>query len=204
MFVRPPSAMYPLAVRSFPLLAATVAPVLISLIAVVPGCEPRQKGATGPTASAAVASAPAPAPPPAPTTTTTAAGTTPTVFTLPGGIQIPGMPSSPKAAIVGRWNVAAVDGKPVATAPGMATDPFDPATYVAGSQVTFTAETVTIARAGLQVLNRQYKVVSEIPPFRVTIDAGYGQSNIDFAIDGSCIWSLPSTPPHALSLTRAQ
>jgi hypothetical protein len=118
--------------------------------------------------------------------------------------MIPGMPASPKAALVGRWNVAGVDGKPVATAPGMATDPMDPATYVAGSQVTFTPDQVTIARAGVTVLNHSYKVVGEIPPFRVTIDAGYGPSNVDFAIDGSCIWSLPSVPPHALSLTRAQ
>lgn len=193
--------MYPLAVRSLPMLAVAVASAAVLL---VPGCEPRQKGPAGPTATATVASTPTAAPPPAPTTTTTATGGAPTVFTLPGGIAIPGMPASPRAALVGKWNVAGVDGKPVATAPGMATDPMDPGSYVAGSQVTFTADTVTISRAGVQILNHSYKVVSEIPPFRVTLDAGYGPSNVDFAIDGSCIWSLPSTPPHALSLTRAQ
>jgi len=190
--------MYPCFVRTLPWVAVTAASIAILA---APGCEPRQKGATGPTASAAVASTPTAAPPPTQTTTATTAA--PTIFQLPGGIAIPGMPASPRAAIVGRWNVAGVDGKPVATAPGMASDPMDPATYVAGSQVTFTADQVTISRAGVQVLNHSYKVVSEIPPFRVTIDAGYGPSNVDFAIDGSCIWSLPSTPPHALSLTRA-
>lgn len=194
-------SMYPFVVRKAPLVAVIAASIAI---VAAPGCEPRQKGAAGPTATAAVASTPTAAPPPAPTTTSTATGAAPTIFQLPGGIQIPGMPSSPRAALVGRWNVAAVDGKPVATAPGMASDPMDPATYVAGSQVTFTPDQVTIARAGVTVLNHSYKVVSEIPPFRVTLDAGYGPSNVDFAIDGSCIWSLPSTPPHALSLTRAQ
>ena len=28
-------------------------------------------------------------------------------------------------------------------------------------------------------------------------------TNIDFSPDGTVIWSLPSTPPHALTLTRA-
>ena len=193
--------MYPFVVRTLP----TIAVVLVSIaVTCAPGCEPRQKGATGPTSSAAIASTPVAAPPPAATPTANTPGTAPTVFTLPGGIAIPGMPASPKAALVGRWNVAGVDGKPVATTPGMATDPSDPATYVAGTQVTFTADNVSITRIGLQVLNRPYKVVSEIPPFRVTIEAGYGPSNVDFAIDGSCIWSVPTTPPHALSLTRAQ
>jgi hypothetical protein len=199
MVVRLLLGMYPFAVRTLPLLAVGMTSIAIALM---PACEPRQKGATGPTATAAVASTPTPAPPPA--TTATATGAAPTVFTLPGGIAIPGMPASPKAALVGRWNVAAVDGKPVATAPGMATDPSDPVSWVAGSQVTFTADHVTIARAGLQMMSRPYKVVSEIPPLRVTIEAGYGPSNVDFAIDGSCIWSVPTTPPHALSLTRAQ
>lgn len=187
--------MYPGLVRALPLFAMLV----VGPLAVVPGCEPRHKGAAGPTSSATVATAPTTAPPPAPTTATTGA---PTAWTIPG-LNIPGLPSSPRQAVVGRWNVAGVDGKPVATSPGMATDPMDPATYVAGSQVTFTGDTVTITRAGVTVLSKQYKVVSELPPVRLTIDAGYGPSNVDFAIDGSCVWSLPSTPPHALSLTRA-
>lgn len=166
----------------------------------VPACEPRHQGPKGPVQSAVIASSTPTTPPPPPAATTASA---PPAFTIPG-LAIPGLPTSPKAAIVGRWSVAGVDGKPVATAPGMATDPMDPASYVAGTQVTFTDSQVTITRAGIAVLNRPYKVISELPPVRVTIDAGYGPSNIDFAIDGSCIWSLPSTPPHALSLTRAQ
>ncbi len=162
------------------------------------GCQPRHRGAAGPTQSVQVA--PTQAPPPTPTAQQTAAAP---AWTIPG-LQIPGLPGSPRQAIVGRWNVAAVDGKPVATAPGMATDPMDPASYVAGTQVTFTPDTVTVARAGVTIFQKPYKVVQEFPPVRVTIDAGYGASNVDFAIDGSCLWSLPSTPPHALSLTRTQ
>lgn len=176
----------------------SVRPVILLAVLFV-GCEPRPKGATGPTDQASVAPPPTAAPPPAPTATNTAA---PTAWTIPG-LNIPGLPSSPRQAVVGRWNVAGVDGKPVATSPGMATDPMDPASYVAGTQVTFTPDTVTITRAGVQILSKPYKVVSELPPVRLTIDAGYGPSNVDFAIDGSCVWSLPSTPPHALSLTRA-
>lgn len=184
--------MYPGVVRFFPVTAA------VAILSVVVGCEPRPKGPVGPVAPASVAPAPTAAPPPAPTATGTAA---PTAWTIPG-LNIPGLPTSPKQAVIGKWNVAGVDGKPVATAPGMANDPMDPASYVAGTQVTFTPDTVTITRAGVQILSRPYKVVSELPPVRLTIDAGYGPSNVDFAIDGSCIWSLPSTPPHALSLTR--
>jgi hypothetical protein len=187
---------YPYVVR---ILAAVSA--LSLAIAIAPGCEPRQKGPTGPTASATVANTSTAPPPPPPAATNTA--TAPTAWTIPG-LSIPGLPGSPKQALLGKWNVAGVDGKPVATAPGMASDPMDPATYVAGSQVTFTADQVVISRAGSNLMSRPYKVVSELPPVRVTIDAGYGPSNVDFAIDGSCVWSLPSTPPHALSLTRAQ
>ena len=97
-----------------------------------------------------------------------------------------------------------VDGKAIATAPGMATDPLDPATYAAGTQVVFTADTVTIARAGFTMLSRPYKVISELPPVRVTIDAGYGPSNVDFSLDGTCLWSMQATPPHVLTLQRAQ
>lgn len=168
-------------------------------VALVPGCEPRPKGPAGPTATASIASAPTAAPPPPPT----AAPSTAIPWMIPG-LQIPGLPTSPRQAILGRWNVAGVDGKPVATSPGMATDPFDPASYVAGTQVTFTPDTVTISRAGVSLMSRPYKVVSELPPIRVTIDAGYGPSNLDFAIDGTCLWSMPSTPPHVLSLSRAQ
>jgi hypothetical protein len=114
------------------------------------------------------------------------------------------MPASPRQAVVGRWNVIGVDGKPIATAPGMATDPLDPASYAAGTQVTFTPDLVTIGRAGFTLLSRPYQVVGELPPVRVTIDAGYGPSNVDFSIDGTCFWSMPSTPPHVLTLQRAQ
>jgi hypothetical protein len=181
--------------RSSTLFLATV-PVLLS-IAFAPACGPR-KGPTGPTLSATIASATPVAPPPPATPTTSA-----TTWVIPG-LAIPGLPMSPRQALVGRWKVAGVDGKPVATSPGMATDPMDPASYVAGSEVVFTADQVSITRGGVAFLNRPYKVVQEFPPVRVTIDAGYGASNVDFAIDGSAIWSLPSTPPHALSLTRAQ
>lgn len=190
--------MYPQGVRTLLTLSLSMSVgVVAGLLA--SGCEPRAKPAAGPVASATVANTTTAAPPPA----ATPAATAPTAWTIPG-LNIPGLPGSPKLALVGRWNVAAIDGKPVATAPGMATDPMDPATYVAGSQVTFTADTVVISRGGAQVMSRPYKVISELPPVRVTIDAGYGPSNVDFAIDGSCIWSLPSTPPHALSLTRTQ
>ena len=185
--------MYPRDVRIVLALSALSVSVVMAV-----GCEPRTKGAAGPVASATMAPTATAAPPPA-----TATNTAPTAWTIPG-INIPGLPGSPKQALLGKWNVAGVDGKPVATAPGMATDPMDPASYVAGSQVTFTADTVVISRGGAQVMSRPYKVVSELPPVRVTIDAGYGPSNVDFAIDGSCIWSLPSTPPHALSLSRTQ
>jgi hypothetical protein len=194
MFERLGRSMYPSGVR-FLLLPAALVPFLSMIVA--GGCEPR-KGPQGPVASASMAPPPTAAPPPAPTATGTA---TPTAWAIPG-LNIPGLPTSPRQAVVGKWNVAAVDGKPVATSPGMATDPMDPSSYVAGSQVLFTADTVTVTRAGVQILSRPYKVVSELPPVRLTIDAGYGPSNVDFAIDGSCIWSLPSTPPHALSLTR--
>ncbi|MGZ3420705.1 MAG: hypothetical protein ACXWUG_17860 [Polyangiales bacterium] len=180
--------------RSSTFFLATV-PLVLSL-AVAPACGPR-KGPTGPTQSATIASA-TPTAPPAATPTTSA-----TTWAIPG-LSIPGLPMSPRQALVGRWKVAGVDGKPVATSPGMATDPMDPASYVAGSEVVFTADQVTLSRGGVSYLNRPYKVVQEFPPVRVTIDAGYGASNVDFAIDGSAIWSLPSTPPHALSLTRAQ
>lgn len=175
---------------------ATAASVVVAF-----GCEPR-KGPAGPTKPVEVASVPtATATQPAPTGT--APAPTPTAWTIPG-LQIPGLPMSPRQAIVGKWAVSSVDGKPVATAPGMATDPMDPASYVAGTTVTFTPESVVIQRVGFTVLNRPYKVVSELPPVRVTIDAGYGPSNVDFSIDGTALWSLPSTPPHAVTLTRAQ
>jgi hypothetical protein len=178
------------------LLFALSAPVLAIA---APACGPRQKGPAGPTQSATVATATATPPP----TTATATNSAPPAWTIPG-LQIPGLPTSPRQALVGRWKVAGVDGKPVATAPGMATDPMDPASYVAGTEVTFTADQVTMSRGGVSFLQRPYKVVQEFPPIRVTIDAGYGASNVDFALDGSAIWSLPSTPPHALSLQRAQ
>ena len=159
-------------------------------------CEPRNQPppatATAPSASATAAPSVSAAPKPSTTTAPT--------WGIPG-LSLPG---SPRQAIVGKWNVAAVDGKPIASAPGMASDPMDPATYIAGSQVTFTEAEVTLARAGATVLKRAYKVLSETPPFRVTIDAGNGPSNVDFSIDGSALWSLPSTPPHVVSLVRAQ
>lgn len=186
-------------VRVRTLVSLSTLAVASAFALLTPGCEPRNKGPKGPVQSAAVATT---APPPPPTATQTATGQ-PTQWTIPG-LQIPGLPTSPKQSLIGRWNVAAVDGKPIATAPGMATDPMDPASYAAGTQVTFTADTVTMSRAGLSFFSHGYKVVSELPPVRVVIDAGYGPSNVDFTLDGSCIWSLPSTPPHALSLTRAQ
>lgn len=171
---------------------------LVGLVVITSACEPRQKGAAGPVQSATIASAPTTAPPPPPTATTAAPA-----WTIPG-LAIPGLPGSPRQGILGRWNVIGIDGKPIATAPGMATDPLDPASYAAGTQVQFTQDSVTISRAGLTFLNRPYKVVSELPPVRVTIDAGYGPSNLDFALDGTCLWSMPSTPPHVLTLQRAQ
>ena len=183
--------MYAASVRS---LVALGLP-LIGLVIAQGACAPRNKGATGPTGPATVAAAPSSTPPPAPTTTAT--------WGIPG-LAIPGLPSSPRQGILGKWNVIGVDGKAIATAPGMATDPMDPATYAAGTQVAFTADSVSMSRAGLTFLNRPYKVVSELPPVRVTIDAGYGPSNLDFSLDGTCLWSLPSTPPHVLTLQRAQ
>jgi len=185
--------MYAGQVRSFVALGLP----LIGLLVFSSACEPRQKGAAGPVQSASIATAPTTTPPPPPTTTA------PPAWTIPG-LAIPGLPTSPRQGILGKWNVSAVDGKPIATAPGMATDPLDPASYAAGTQVQFTADTVTISRVGLTLMSRPYKVVSEIPPVRVTIDAGYGPSNLDFALDGTCLWSMPSTPPHVLSLSRTQ
>lgn len=185
---------------AFVVVSSSCALGVIGAFAPLPGCSPRHPGgneAVAPTTSAS------PKPTATPTPTTTATGTVPSAWTLPG-FNIPGLPGSPRQAIIGKWNVAAIDGKPIATAPGMATDPMDPASYAAGSTVVFTADNVTIARATTTMFNKPYKVVSEQAPIRVTIDAGYGPSNIDFAIDGSAVWSLPSTPPHALSLTRAQ
>jgi hypothetical protein len=52
-------------------------------------------------------------------------------------------------------------------------------------------------------MNCAYKVVSESPPFKVTIDAGYGASDLTFSPEGSVFWSLPSQPPHVLTLQRA-
>ncbi len=164
-------------------------------------CQPRKgKGAAAPTATTTVAAAPTPTP--TPTATATAAPTTPNT----GIIGIPGLPFglpvSPRAAIVGKWTVTSMDGKPIGAAGG-GSDPMDPATYAAGSGVVFTATNVSLTRGGAPWFSRDYKVISEQPPIRVTIDAGYGPSNIDFAPDGTAIWSLPSTPPHALTLTRA-
>jgi hypothetical protein len=180
--------------------AAPLFPLLFLIaslpVLVLPACEPRKKEAVAPTAS--------PTPPPPPPPSAKPSATTPaTVWTIPG-LNIPGLPVSPKQALIGKWNVAAIDGKPIATAPGMATDPMDPSSYAAGSGVVFTADTVTVTRAGATIYSRPYKVLSEQAPVRVTIDSGYGPSNVDFALDGSAVWSLPSTPPHALSLTRAQ
>jgi hypothetical protein len=81
-------------------------------------------------------------------------------------------------------------------------NPIDPASWAAGATLTFTDATVTVARAGMTVLVKPYKVLSELPPVRVVIDAGYGPSNVDFAPDGTAIWSVPSVPPHALTLAR--
>ena len=170
-------------------------------LAIGSGCEPRhQQAAAAPTATVTATAAPTTTATPAPSGTALPPMNTATIG-IPG---LPyGLPVSPRSAIVGRWNVAAVDGKAVPSA-GMGTDWMDPTTYIAGSGVTFTQTNVTITRAGASVMSRDYKVLSEQAPVRVTIDAGYGPSNIDFSPDGTVIWSLPSTPPHALKLTRAQ
>ncbi|MBL8718825.1 MAG: hypothetical protein JNL79_22780 [Myxococcales bacterium] len=174
------------------LLAVSVCVSLLGLVA----CEPRNKGE----AVAPQPSVSAPPPPPSTTAAPSTSTTAPT-FVIPG-LALPG---SPRQAIVGKWNVTAVDGKAVSTgSPGMGTDPLDPASYIAGTQVSFTETEVTLARGGATVMKRPYKVLSEVPPFRVTIDAGYGASNVDFGIDGSALWSWPSSPPHAVSMVRAQ
>lgn len=192
------------------LIALSLAAPLVSAAA----CGPRERGggeAVAPTATATEV-------PSATATTTTAttkpAGTataSPTVTTTPTtiagipipGIRVAGLPASPRAAIVGKWDVAGVDGKPIASQPGMATDPLDPATYAAGSTVVFTNDTVTLARATSTIMSRPYKVLGEQPPWKVTIDAGFGASDVTFNLDGSVFWSLPSTPPHVLTLARA-
>ena len=176
--------------------------VVVALpLVLVGGCEPRnKKTAAAPTATVTTTAAPTSTPTP----TASATGLPPMNTATIGIPGLPyGLPVSPRSAIVGRWNVAAVDGKAVPSA-GMSTDPMDPTTYIAGSGVTFTQTNVAITRAGASVMTRDYKVLSEQAPVRVTIDAGYGPSNIDFSPDGTVIWSLPSTPPHALTLTRAQ
>jgi hypothetical protein len=192
------SGRYP---RSVPLRRRVTVPLsfisFVALLAFV-ACEPRKKANSPTTSSTTTTTAPA---------TTTAAPTStapPPPATGTNGIPgLPyGLPVSPRAAIVGKWNVAAIDGKAVPSA-GMGTDWMDPATYAAGSGVVFTPEQVSITRGGANVMQRPYKVLSEMAPIRVTIDAGYGPSNIDFSPDGTAIWSLPSTPPHALTLTRA-
>ena len=186
--------MYAPTVRARTLLAPSLSLIGFVLIA----CAPRPKAP--PTPASPTSSVPTVPSTAAPTTTAT---TTPTAgWTIPT-LPIPGFTGSPRQAMIGRWNVVGVDGKAIATTPGMATDPFDPASYAAGTQVNFTADTVTIERAGLTMLSRPYKVVGELPPIRVTIDAGYGPSNLDMSFDGTCLWSMPSTPPHVLALQRA-
>lgn len=194
---------------------ALIALPLATPLALSAACGPRERGgaeAAAPTATAA------PTPTPTATATATAApkptGTataSPTVTTTPTtfagipipGIKVAGLPASPRAAIVGKWDVAGVDGKPIASQPGMATDPLDPATYAAGATVVFTNDTVTLARATSTIMSRPYKVLGEQPPWKVTIDAGFGASDVTFNLDGSVFWSLPSTPPHVLTLSRA-
>jgi hypothetical protein len=183
--------------------------VLSLPLGVLFACGPRERPADEPIAPTASATAPtapaATATATAPTATTTNPTTTPTTiagFPIPG-FKIAGLPASPRAAIVGRWDVVGVDGKAIATQPGMATDPLDPATYAAGSNVTFTNDTVTLARGPATILSRPYKVIGEQPPLRVTIDAGNGPSDVTFNVDGSVFWSLPATPPHVLTLTRS-
>jgi hypothetical protein len=163
-------------------------------------CEPRnKKTAAAPTATVTGTATAQPTTAPTPTSTAPPPMNTATIG-IPG---LPyGLPVSPRSAIVGRWNVAAIDGKAVPSA-GMGTDPMDPTTYAAGSGVVFSQTQVALTRSGSPWMTRDYKVLSEQAPVRVTIDAGYGPSNIDFSPDGTVIWSLPSTPPHALTLTRA-
>ncbi len=189
---------------------------MISLpFAVLLACGPREGATSDPVAPTATA---ATAPTGTAPTATTAATSAPTVtnptssptmtptsiagFPIPG-FKVAGLPASPRAAIVGKWDVVGVDGKPIASQPGMATDPLDPATYAAGSNVTFTSDTVTLARGPATILSRPYKVVGEQPPLRVTIDAGNGPSDVTFNVDGSVFWSLPATPPHVLTLSRS-
>ncbi|GAC1372563.1 MAG: hypothetical protein NVS3B10_21580 [Polyangiales bacterium] len=187
-------------VRRVPLL------VVVSLggalvASLVGGCGPRDKEARSPSPVVATAAPPGPQPVPtaAPTATATPAPAGTGTYGIPGlGF---GLPVSPRQALVGKWTVAGIDGKSVPSA-GMGTDPMDPTTYVAGSTVVFTATTVTLSKNGAPFMARDYKVLSELPPVRVVIDAGYGPSNVDFAIDGTAVWSLPSTPPHAVSMTR--
>ena len=179
----------------------TIPAVLLLGVVCTHGCGPR-KGTKTPNQVATTSATATTAPTPTPTPTATATAQPTGTITIPG-LGGFGLPVSPRQALLGNWNVANVDGKPVG-AGSTSSDPMDPATYIAGSGVTFTADTVTITRGGATFLSRPYKVLQEIPPVRVVIDAGYGASNVDFAIDGSCVWSLPSTPPHAVQLTRAQ
>lgn len=190
---------------------------MISLpFGVLLACGPRERGANDPVApTAATQTATPTATAPTATATATAAApttngtaTTTTTPTTIAGIPIPGfrvagLPASPRAAIVGKWDVVGVDGKAIATQPGMATDPLDPATYAAGSNVTFTNDTVTLARGPATILSRPYKVLGEQPPWKVTIDAGNGASDVTFNVDGSVFWTLPATPPHVLTLSRS-
>lgn len=184
--------------------------VLSLPLGVILACGPRERPAdepiaptgTAPTATATATAPPTTATATSPTTTTTTTPTTIAGFPIPG-FKVAGLPASPRAAIVGKWDVVGVDGKPIATQPGMATDPLDPATYAAGSNVTFTNDTVTLARGPATILSRPYKVLGEQPPLRVTIDAGNGASDVTFNVDGSVFWSLPATPPHVLTLTRS-
>jgi hypothetical protein len=171
-----------------------------------PRREPIEPASGGPTSTTTSAARTGAAPASAATTTSTAptasAAPTGTVITIPG-LPIPAYGTPPRQALVGRWTVAAIDGKPIASAPAMATDPLDPTSYAAGSLVTFTASDVSFSRLGVTFAQRPYKVLSELPPIRVSIDAGFGPSNVDFLPDGSALWSLPSAPPHALSLVRS-
>lgn len=181
---------------------------MISLpLGVLLACGPRERPADEPIAPTPTATAPTATATPTTATTPTSNPTTTTPTTIAGfpipGFKVAGLPASPRAAIVGRWDVVGVDGKAIATQPGMATDPLDPATYAAGSNVTFTNDTVTLARGPATILSRPYKVIGEQPPLRVTIDAGNGASDVTFNVDGSVFWSLPATPPHVLTLTRS-
>ena len=62
--------------------------------------------------------------------------------------------------------------------------------------------TVTIEKSGASILTKDYKIVGEFPPVRVSIDVGSGPTNIDFAIDGTAIWTMSIAPPIALSLRK--